>query len=170
METNKDGSACEEWSLYTDPSILHVKAVAQIEGWISLTLETDPESVQRIGVAGRPLNCQDFSPDGSTELASLTLDLRVEEIPHLIGILNEIYLRHHAAGTASLEFEPDYEFPRRERLRSGQTLTWPIGSRLEPERDPEDWKDRHALLEAYKVVADRLAGDLDKLGLLRPIG
>jgi hypothetical protein len=170
METNRDGNSGDEWSLYTDPAILQVRAIGQLEGWISLTLETDPESVQRIGSAGRPLSCQDFSPDGPTELASLTLDLRLEEIPHLIAILNEIYRRHHADGTSSLEFEPDYEFPRRERLRSGQTLTWPVGSRLEPERDPEAWKDRRALLEAYKIVADRLADDVEKLGLLRPIG
>lgn len=169
METN-EGSSPEEWSLYTDPSILRVRAVAEAEGWISLTLETNPESVQRIGAPGRPLNRQDFSPDGSTELASLTLDLKVEEIPHLVAILNETYRRHHAAGIASLEFEPDHEFPRREPLPSGQTLTWPIASRLEPARDPEGWKDRRALLEAYKVVADRLADDVEKLGLLGPIG
>jgi len=100
----------------------------------------------------------------------VTLDLKVEEIPYLIAILNETYRRHHEAGIASLEFEPDDEFPRRERLRSGQTLTWPIASRLEPEWDREAWQDRRALLEAYKVVADRLADDADKLGLLRPIG
>jgi hypothetical protein len=170
METKRDSSSHDEWNLYTDPAIFQVRATAEIEGWVLLTLETDPESVQRIGAAGTPLSRQDFSPDGSTELASVTLDLRVEEIPHLIAILNEIYRRHHADGTASLEFEPDYEFPRRERLRSGQTLTWPVASRLEPERDPEAWKDRRALLEAYKVVADRLADDVDKLGLLRPIG
>jgi len=98
------------------------------------------------------------------------LDLRTEEIPYLIAILNEIYRRHHADAVASVDFEPDYEFPRRERLQTGQTLTWPIASRIEPERDEEAWKDRRATLEAYKVIADKLAEDVRGLGLLRPIG
>jgi len=170
METRSDNDRCEEWSLYDDPTILRVRASAPEEGWITLTLETHPDNVQCVGVAGKPLTRQDFAADGSTDLASLTLALKLEEIPHLFAILNEIYRRHHADAVSALEFEPDPEFPRRERLPSGQTLRWPIGSRLEPERDPEDWKDRRAFLEAYKVVADGLADDVDKLGLLRPIG
>lgn len=133
-------------------------------------METDPDNVQCIGVAGKPLSRQDFAAAGSTDLASLTLALKLDEIPHLVAILNEIYRRHHADAVSASEFEPDPEFPRRERLPSGQTLRWPIGSRLEPERDPEDGKDRRALLEAYKVVADQVADHMDKLGLLRPIG
>jgi hypothetical protein len=37
-------------------------------------------------------------------------------------------------------------------------------------KGPEDWKDRRALLCAFKVVADKLAADVEQLGLLRPIG
>jgi hypothetical protein len=170
METRSDNGRCEEWSLYDDPKILRVRASAPEEGWITLTLETHPDETQCVGVAGEPLSCQDFAADGSTDLASLTLALKLEEIPHLVAILNDIYLRHYADAVTSLEFEPDPEFPPRRSLPSGETIRWPIGSRLEPERDPECWKDRRAILEAYKVVADGLADDLDKLGLLRPIG
>jgi hypothetical protein len=174
METTGDNGRCEEWSLYDDPTILRVSVSALStsafdEGWISLTLETHPDNAQCIGVAGKPLNIQDFAADGSTDLASLTLELKLEEIPRLVAVLNEVYRKRHATAVTSLESGLDYG-PRWARLPSGQTIRWPIGSRLEPERDPEDLKDRRAILEAYKVVADGLADDLDKLGLLRPIG
>lgn len=170
MEADADDSACKEWSLYADPTILRLSADVAEQGWVALTLETDPRNPQCVGTAGRPLDAQDFAPEGATELASLTLCIRLEEIPHLIAILNEVYRRHYATALASLEFEPDFEFPQRERLPSRQTLTWPVASRLQPVRDLEDWKDRRALLSAFKVLADKLADDVDKLGLLRPIG
>jgi hypothetical protein len=102
--------------------------------------------------------------------SSLSLQLKLEEIPHSIAILNEIYRRHHVEAVAKLELQPDFEFPQRDLLSSGLTLTWPIGARLEPARNPEDWKDRRALLCAFKVVAVELAADVEQLGLLRPIG
>jgi hypothetical protein len=143
METRGDNGRCEEWGLYDDPTILRVSASAPEGGWITLTLETDTEEVQPIGVAGEPLSCQDFAADGSTDLASLMLILKLEEIPHLVAILNEIYLRHHANAITSLEFEPDPEFPPRRSLPSGETIRWPIGSRL----------DQKETLRAGKIVA-----------------
>jgi len=159
----------EEWSVYGDPTILRVRATSGGDGWIALTLKTDPDQIQSVGFPGEPLKCQDFADEG-TDLAALTLNLKVEEIPHLIGILNELYRRYFAEAVASLEFEDDPDFPRREPLAGGQSLKWPIGPRTEPERDREDWKDRLAMLQDYRFVADKLADDLDKLGLLRPIG
>lgn len=166
----EDNEQRDEWSLYSDPSILKVRADPTHEGWIALTFEADPDGTYAIGSAGAPLNCQDFSTDGSPDLASLTLELKLEEIPRLIGILNDIYRRHHEIAVASLELGSDWEFPRRERLPDGRTLTWPIASRGEPETDAEDWKDRRALLCAFKELADRFADDLERLGALRPIG
>jgi len=159
----------EEWSVYGDPRVLRVSATSGGDGWVILSLETDPDQVQSIGSPGKPLKCQEFADEGA-DLAALTLNLKLEEIPHLIGILNELYLRHYKEAVATLEFEENSEFPCRQSLPDGRSLKWPIGSRLEPERNFEDWKDRRATLEAYRVVASRLADDLEKLGLLRPIG
>jgi hypothetical protein len=141
------------------------------DGWIQMTLEVDPEGTQGVGICGTRMLSQDVAngDESNEELASLSLQLKLEEIPQLIAILNEIYRRHHVEAVGKLEFEPDFEFPQRELLPSGLTLTWPIFSRLEPARDPEDWKDR-ALLCAFKALADKLADDVEQLGLLRPIG
>jgi len=49
MEKKSDSSSRDEWSLYTDPTLFQVRAIVQAEGWISLTLETNPENVQLIG-------------------------------------------------------------------------------------------------------------------------
>jgi hypothetical protein len=172
MDTNASNSPPARWSLYADPSIFQIAVRTTDDGWIQMTLEVDPESTQGVGICGTRLLSHDVANgDGSNkELASLSLQLKLEEIPHLIAILNEIYRRHHVEAVGKLEFEPDFEFPQRELLPSGLTLTWPILSRLEPARDPEDWKDRRALLCAFKVLADRLADDVEQLGLLRPIG
>jgi hypothetical protein len=142
------------------------------DGWIQMTLEVDPEGTQGVGICGTRMLSQDVAngDESNEELASLSLPLKLEEIPHLIAILNEIYRRHHVEAVGRLEFEPDFESPQRELLPSGLTLTWPIFSRLEPARDPEDWKDRRALLCVFKVLADKLAADVEQLGLLRPIG
>jgi hypothetical protein len=172
MDSKANDRAPDHWSLYNDPTILQVTASAPEDGWIQVTLEVDPRDTQGVGICRKRLLSQDggSGDESGAELAGLTLKLKLEEIPHLTAILNEIYRRHHVEAVGTLEFEPDFEFPRRERLPSGRTLKWPIGSRLEPERDPEDWKDRRALLCAFNVVADRLADDAEKLGLLRPIG
>jgi hypothetical protein len=157
MDIEPSGSPQEEWSLYANPAIFRVAASGSEDGWIHVTMEVRPGDV----------HSRRHDPDD--EPASVSLQLKLEEIPRLIAILNEIY-RHHVEAVAALEFEPDFEFPRREPLPGGQTLTWPVASRLEPESDPEDWKDRRARLSAFKVVADSLADDFEKLGLLRPIG
>jgi hypothetical protein len=102
-------------------------------------MEVDPKDVQGVGTSGKRLLSQDV-PQGEPNdaLASFSLLLKLEEIPHMIAILNEIYRQHHGEAIAALEFEPDFEFPRRDLLSSGQSLTWPIASRLEPARDAED--------------------------------
>lgn len=130
-------------------------------------LGNDPEEERCVAVSGTQSQAADSTPD---ELASVSLDLKLEEIPRLIAVLNEIYRENHERAIASLEFDPIQQFDRREPLPDGKTLTWPIFSRLEPETELEDWKDRRAILEAYKVLADRLAEDMGKLGLLRAIG
>ena len=172
MDTEPSSSPPDRWSLYADPSIFRVAVRTTDDGWIQMTLEVDPESTQGVGFCGTRLLSQDVANgnESNEELASLSLQLKLEEIPHLIAILNEIYRRHHVEAVGKLRFEPDFEFPQREPLSSGLTLTWPIFSRLEPARDPEDWKDRRALLCAFKVVADKLSDDVEQLGLLRPIG
>jgi len=172
MDTNANNSPPDRWSLYADPSIFRVTERMTEDGWIQVTLEGDPKDTQGVGISGTRLLSQDVAngDESNEELASLSLQLKLEEIPHLIAILNEIYRRHHVEAVAKLEFEPDFEFPQRELLSSGLTQTWPIGSRLEPARDPDDWKDRRALLCAFKEVADKLADDVEQLGLLRPIG
>jgi hypothetical protein len=169
MDTKASNSPTDRWSLYADPGIFQVAVRTTEDGWIQVTLDVDPKSTQGVGICGARLDGAN-GDDCSEELASLSLQLKLEEIPHLIAILNEIYCRHHVEAVGKLEFEPDFEFPQREPLSSGLTLTWPVFSRLEPTRDPEDWKDRRAILCAFKVVADKLADDVEQLGLLRPIG
>ena len=172
MDMKDSNSPPDRWSLYADSSIFQVATRATEDAWIQVTMQVDPNSTQGVGICGTRLLSQDVvnGDESNEELASLSLQLKLEEIPHLIAILNEIYRRHHVEAVGKLEFEPDFDFPQRERLSSGLTLTWPIGSRLEPARDPEEWKDRRALLCAFKVVADKLAEDVEQLGLLRPIG
>ena len=164
MDTKPSSRPPDGWSLYADPSIFQVAVRTTDDGWIQMTLEVDPEGTQGGGICGTRMLSQDVANgDGSNEeLASLSLPLKLEEIPHLIAILNEIYRRHHVKAVGRLEFEPDFEFPQRELLPSGLTLTWPTFSRLEPARDPEDWKDRRALLCAFKVLADKLAADVEQ--------
>ncbi|HXC44692.1 MAG TPA: hypothetical protein VNY51_14375 [Candidatus Dormibacteraeota bacterium] len=170
MDMEASGSPKEGWSLYADPRIFRVAAGTPKDGWILVTLEIDPEEERGIGICGTRLLSQE-NPGGAEEMAGLSLQLKLEEIPRLIAILNEVYRQHHSDAVAQLEFDPSFsEFPKREPLSDGRTLTWPIFSRLEPESDPEDWKDRRALLYAFKMVADKLADDAEKLGLLRPIG
>jgi len=172
MDTENGRSQQEAWSLYADTRIFRISASAPERGWITLTLEVDPEEERGIGSCGTPLQSEDASSHHApAALATLNLDLRLEEIPHVIAVLNEIYRKHHRHATESLELDKTGLWgSRREGLPYGRTLTWPLFSRLEPETLSEDWKDRLALLEAYKVVADRLSDDMDKLGFLRPIG
>jgi hypothetical protein len=83
--------------------------------------------------------------------------------------LNEIYLNNHKEAVQTLEFDPTEEWGER-RVKAGRlSLTLPLGSRLEPESKSEDWRDRIAVLQAYKVFGERLCDDAKKLGLLQPI-
>jgi hypothetical protein len=166
MDSNTNDER-DSWSVYADPRIFQVSASTPDHGWVEVGLQIDPEEEHCIAVAGTRLQAEDSGP---ADLAGVALNLKLQEIPRLIAVLNEVYRKNHKDAVASLEFDPGWEFPRRENLVGGQTLTWPIFSRLEPESELEDWKDRRALLEAYKVVADRLADDMARLGLLRPIG
>jgi len=140
MDMEASGSPKEGWSLYADPRIFRVAAGTPKDGWILVTLEIDPEEERGIGICGTRLLSQE-NPGGAEEMAGLSLQLKLEEIPRLIAILNEVYRQHHSDAVAQLEFDPSFsEFPKREPLSDGRTLTWPIFSRLEPESDPEDWK------------------------------
>jgi len=123
MDTKPSSSPPDRWSLYADPSIFQVAVRTTDDGWIQMTLEVDPESTQGVGICGTRLLSQDVAngDESNKELASLSLQLKLEEIPHWIAILNEIYRRHHVEAVGKLKFEPDFEFPQREPLSSGLT-------------------------------------------------
>ena len=158
-----------QWSLYANPDLLRVATQkAEDKGWVIVTLESDPEDIE-VGTTDEIQQMSAEPESDESKLYRLSLKLRLEEIPRLVAVLNEVYLNNHEEAVQTLAFDRTTEWGER-RVKSGRlSMTFPLGSRLEPESKREDWKDRIAVLQAYRVIGERLSDDAKKLGLLLPI-
>jgi hypothetical protein len=166
---NRHQSYSAQWSIYANPELLRVSVQrAEDRGWIMVTLESEPEDVE-VGTTNDIPHVSAEAESEEPKLHKLSLKLRLEEIPRLVAVLNEVYLNNHEEAVQTIEFDDTEEWGER-RVKSGRlSVTFPLGSRIEPESKREDWKDRIAVLQAYKVFGERLSEDAKKLGLLLPI-
>lgn len=167
---NNNDQYSGEWSLYADPELFCIRAkTAEDAGWVDVTLESEPDLATDVATTdGIRFVEADDENDEPSRLYRLSLCLKLEEIPRLVAVLNEIYLANHDRAVTTVEFDSSDDWGER-RIKHGHlSYTFPLGSRFEPESKKEDWKDRIAVLQAYKIVGDRLRDDAKKLGLLQP--
>lgn len=159
-------SKCE-WEIYDSSGLLTVRAKIIEEGFIRIQLETDGA----YGVAAIEDRCWEFSDvlaDGSIELESAALLLRLEEIPHLIAILNEVFRAHYPNALREISGSVNAEADQDDGEFADVTSIW---SRGEPAPTRvEDREDRLAVLAAFKTFSDNVSEVAEAVGILRPIG
>jgi hypothetical protein len=119
MSTQTEGNYSAKWSLYANPELFRIGAEAEEkgwQGWVRVTLETDPEDIE-VAVTDE-IEQVDAEPEsGELKFHRLSLKLRLEEIPRLVAVLNEVYLNNHQEAVQTLEFDQTEEWGER-RVKS----------------------------------------------------
>ena len=141
MEEGKDEFAAERWNLYFDT------VVGVGDSWksgLEIILERKPtDSAFDMGL-GRVLSAASQETkhlgDEDGRIFQVALSFQIEEMPRLIAVLNEVYLRHYAEAFDEI--------------------------RLDQEITTGDNNDRLATLQAYRVFADKLSDFAESTGLL----
>ena len=175
-----DDNGKSTWDLYVLPGLLSVTAeIAKDDHeWVLLTVQTDNEEGD--GVALLPeFVCPGCGSkaggrvDGYSildcEPKKITLKLKIEELPRVVVVLNELYRVITSKLVVLPEFDNIDDWEPRE-WREGGLVIDPIRSRREPESRIEDFKERIAILRAFEIISARLSDDSQKVGLVRPIG
>jgi hypothetical protein len=158
--------------LYAKPELFQISAEAgrkESPGWLRVTFEADREEEMELGTTNGIELTGGEAQGEEPRLHKLSLILRLEEIPRIVSVLNEFYLANHEEAVQTLQFDATEEWGERRERAGSFSITHPLFSRLEPETKREDWKDRIAVLQAYKFIGERLRDDAKKLGLLQPI-
>jgi hypothetical protein len=143
MENDKSEPLSDRWNLYFDT----VVSVGDCWGsGLDIVIERKPTGgIFEMGL-GHVLDpavskASDQTSDEEGLFFKVALSFHIEEIPRLIAIFNEIYVRHYEETFDEI--------------------------RLDEEMVTGDNDDRIATLKAYRVFADTLTDFAQKTGLLR---
>lgn len=170
------------WNLYVKPDLLSITGASAKDDseWVLLTVRTGWE--EQDGVALLPdFVCPacghhaEHQEDGrcisEAETRKITLKLKIEELPRVIAVLNELYRAVTSKLMVIPEFDKSGEWHSPEWQQSKNPyLAEPLEARREPEANREDWEDRIAVLRGYEVISQHLSDQARKIGLLQPIG
>jgi hypothetical protein len=122
-----DNPYSAKWSLYANPELLCVRVQkGEDAGWVKVTLESEPELATDVGTTDGVRFVQEgVENDEPSRLYRLSLSLKLEEIPRLVAVLNEIYLANHDEAVQTLEFGNSDDWGER-RMKSGHLSIVPV--------------------------------------------